>query len=912
MKRFSLYAGAFLLVLATLSHGARAQCPDWSSGFEGNDLVGFGKTSVVHDDGSGPSLYVGGQFSSAGSVLASNVARWDGARWHAVGSGPNGIVYALAVFDEGAGPRLFAAGSFAQAGGLPARGIARWDGTSWTALGAGLGGQSWDFGFGARCMSLYDDGTGPALYVGGSFSSAGGASALGIARWDGASWSTVGGGVSYAPGNQVGSVLALAVHDDGSGPRLVAGGAFNRAGTVAVSSLARWNGSSWSGFGTGLNSPRIHTLAEFDEGSGRRLFAGGWISNINGAPANTMARWDGLGWSSVAGLGAGGIANSMFVHDDGTGPALWVGGSYLLGSTQTTLGRWNGTTWTPIPTAPTTMVGAAAFDEGQGARLFIVGDNSVGIGGAARWDGASWSVLHHGAGLEGYVNSAAVLESSGASALCVLSSVQEYTGPVQTVARWDGSTWTYVNGLPGVMTVIEAIGDGAAARLYAGIRLNPSGPALWRLENGTWSPIGGAFTSNSDTSVDALAEFDDGSGPALFVGGHFTGVGGVPAACVAKWDGAAWSTLGSGTSDVVYALKVWDDGSGPALYAAGRFERAGGLLVNRVARWDGTSWSALGIGVDSPGSRVVSLEVWNDGNGSALYAGGTFTRAGGLVVSRIARWGGTTWGDVGGGITVGTDNGILALHAHDDGSGSGSALYAGGEFAAMGGVPAGGVARWNGTSWSALGGSSSTMPAITARAFATFEDGTGVGPALFVGGSFTTVGDVPALNIARWTGCGSVGEALCAGDGSGTACPCGNASAVGEERGCLHVFGQGARLRSNGVPSVLQDSLVLRGDDMTPSSTCLYFQGTQAANGGAGAAFGDGLRCASGTVVRLGVRTNVLGASTWPSAGDPPLSSHGIAPGSARVYQVWYRSAAPFCTPSTFNWTNGLRVVWAD
>ncbi len=64
--------------------------------------------------------------------------------------------------------------------------------------------------------------------------------------------------------------------------------------------------------------------------------------------------------------------------------------------------------------------------------------------------------------------------------------------------------------------------------------------------------------------------------------------------------------------------------------------------------------------------------------------------------------------------------------------------------------------------------------------------------------------------------------------------------------------------------------------------------------------------------MRLGVRTNVQGASTWPLAGDPPLGSHGIAPASVRVYQVWYRDAAAFCTPSTFNWTNGLRVVWTD
>jgi hypothetical protein len=32
--------------------------------------------------------------------------------------------------------------------------------------------------------------------------------------------------------------------------------------------------------------------------------------------------------------------------------------------------------------------------------------------------------------------------------------------------------------------------------------------------------------------------------------------------------------------------------------------------------------------------------------------------------------------------------------------------------------------------------------------------------------------------------------------------------------------------------------------------------------------------------------------------------------GSVRNYQVWYRNAAAFCTPSTFNLTNGLSVTW--
>ena len=50
----------------------------------------------------------------------------------------NGMVLALTVFDDGSGPALYAGGRFTTAGGLPANNIARWSGSSWSALGAGV------------------------------------------------------------------------------------------------------------------------------------------------------------------------------------------------------------------------------------------------------------------------------------------------------------------------------------------------------------------------------------------------------------------------------------------------------------------------------------------------------------------------------------------------------------------------------------------------------------------------------------------------------------------------------------------------------------------------------------------------------------------------------------------------------
>jgi hypothetical protein len=158
---------------------------------------------------------------------------------------------------------------------------------------------------------------------------------------------------------------------------------------------------------------------------------------------------------------------------------------------------------------------------------------------------------------------------------------------------------------------------------------------------------------------------------------------------------------------------------------------------------------------------------------------------------------------------------------------------------------------------------------------------------------------------------GSPPQGFCFGDGTGTPCPCGNAGATGN--GCASsVNASGANLAASGSSSLTFDTLVLSGTGM-PDSSALYFQGTSRASGGNGALFGDGLRCAAGSIVRLKTIVNASGASQYPEAGDPDVSLRGMitAPGT-RTYQVWYRNAAAFCTASTFNLSNGVLVTWTQ
>ena len=184
-------------------------------------------------------------------------------------------------------------------------------------------------------------------------------------------------------------------------------------------------------------------------------------------------------------------------------------------------------------------------------------------------------------------------------------------------------------------------------------------------------------------------------------------------------------------------------------------------------------------------------------------------------------------------------------------------------------------------------------------------------------GEAVTVYDetLAAIVIGNGRGIDMVGSAaaglgFCFGDGLGLPCPCALNGNPG--KGCPNsVSPGGARLATYGQASVSADTLALEGRFMANSSA-LYFQGTSQLGGGLGTVFGDGLRCAGGSVLRLGTKINILGLSRFPGPGDQSVSVRGACTaGATRTYQIWYRNADPaYCTASTFNLTNGVQVVW--
>lgn len=891
---------ALALLVSGTAHAAQNPCNEWDTQFGASGPDAGFEDFATFDDGTGLALYAAGRFRAIGAQAIEGVARWNGTNWSPVGGGLRNAT-ALAVFDDGSGPSLYAGGSFGIATGAPANTIARWNGTSWVPLSvAGPTGNSET----VNDLEVFDDGSGPALYVAGRIV-LGALPSKRVVRWNGTAWSDVNNGITM-------SNLAntLGVFDAGAGPQIYVG--FTGAGQPA--SVLRWNGTIWTSVSTGIANAEVRALLPYRGAGGTSLYAAGRFPGPGGT-YDYIQRFDGTTWSSVGGSLGGPIpfAQSLGVHDDGSGLRLYVGGAFTTAGGQPVNGiaSWDGTTWQGSPpglSGPASISVAAlhSFDDGSGPGLFVGGTFSrsgrTAASNAAVLKHNTWSALATSAGTTGYVTTLDALDIGNGPALYA-SGYFDTIGTTVTgrIARWDGATWTSLGEALATDSHANALAvfdDGLGRQIYATGAFTRIGgvPALGlaRWNGLQWSTIGALGGSG-----EALLEHDDGTGSALYVAGQFVMAGGVPASNIARWDGTSWSALGSGTNFTVKDLAEFDDGSGNALYACGIFSTAGGIPVERVARWQGQTWSAVGTSTLVDSGPMNDLAVYDDGSGPALYLVGFAMLAGATVEATVSRWNGSVWTAV----ATPPYSSVGRLEVFDDGSGP---RLVGGFVNASVGSSVVFLRAFDGTQWTTLPGTIDG-PAVTRLAsFDAEHDGV---PDLYIAGSFRNVAGQPASNLARFASCGTVGLIVCAGDGSGAACPCGNFGASGN--GCANSsFASGASLRNGGLASLANDTLRLDASELT-GSFAIFAQGTSVA-GGTGVPFGDGLRCAGGTIVRLASAGIANGSASIPESGGAPLASVGFvtSPGTTRIYQAVYRNGTSFCMSSAANASNGLRVTW--
>jgi hypothetical protein len=756
--------------------------------------LGMGSTSAAQLGKPGPR----GEAAGVGltSVGWSTAPGW--LDQHGLAEGCNGTINAVAVSSSN---QVFVGGRFSVCGDTLARNIARFDPVEgrWYPLGHD-GGNGVGSGNSLVQTLTFHNGE---LYVGGAFGVVNhGADipAASVARWDGQQWHALS---TPMTNGVLGSIHALLSYN-GS---LIVGGIFTMSydGGRLATNVIRWDGSGWQPVGqlgpalnSGTTGP-VYALAAF----ANRLYVGGDFSYASGATvinANGLASWNGGAWQAVGafgGQGVGGTVRAMEVYRN----ELYISGSFLhvnVGAqiAANSLARWTGSNWLTVGRGSGQGVHGTIRDMVVSQdELYLAGDlSSVNVGEplavshVARWDGADWGTLQTAAG-DGTDRPVNALASTPRG--IYLAGLFDRVGgatPANGVASWTDEAWGSLEGDPlganGAVRIIARDGDltcvGGEFSRIRGVLAN--GIACHR--DGVWSGLGAGGGAGVNGDIYAIAIVDG----EIYVGGSFGRAnlgsqdGGVAVGNIARWDGQAWTAVGSGTGNgtdgTVDALTMhagalvvgggfdsvnigapvpaarvarwtgsdWEPLPGPALggriiaLASFRDELYAGLISSGgVIRHDGEQWSIVKGRDDVRIQYPSKLAVWADN----LYVGGTFWElsGGGEGMNGIARWDGQDWHSLGEGLyfSEGFPGGASALLADGD------RLIVGGGFDLALGDPivrARSLASWDGQSWSALG---TGIPGGGISAVARLPDGN-----LLVGGGFELIHGQLAFALAEY------------------------------------------------------------------------------------------------------------------------------------------------------------------
>ena len=215
------------------------------------------------------------------------------------------------------------------------------------------------------------------------------------------------------------------------------------------------------------------------------------------------------------------------------------------------------------------------------------------------------------------------------------------------------------------------------------------------VKNGTLSVGGntsGNFTAGNGSIIINETGIDIGPGQALLSADGVWGIGGNILLSTTNFDkrlsltgSGGYSNLSTGANGTVYCVAK---DSGGNIYVGGSFTQVGGVTAYRIAKWDGSSWTACG----SVNGDVYSIVAVSP---TEVYIGGAFTKSidadpelpgGSVAYNRIAKWNGTTLSAMTGSAT-GVNGTIYSMAI------SGSTLTIGGDFTTALGTSAARIAQ---------------------------------------------------------------------------------------------------------------------------------------------------------------------------------------------------------------------------
>ncbi|OHB58071.1 MAG: hypothetical protein A2Y12_07270 [Planctomycetes bacterium GWF2_42_9] len=646
-------------------------------------------------------LIIGGGFTTSDKTPNKYIAAIDKNSCKPLGSGLNGRVSALTIFDG----KLALGGNFTQAGHNDCNFISLYDGENFTALGGGMNNT-------VKALIVYNG----QLIAGGKFTRAGETDANGIAVWDGMGWQKLDGGMN-------GSVNALAVYGD----LLIAGGEFTTACGITVNYIAGWDGFCWQTLGTGMNA-RVNALTVYNG----ELYAGGNFTTAGGTSVNRIAKWDGSSWTPYSSVPA--EINALAFYDN----TLISGGLHAIyGLPYTTL--WDGASVGNVYSL--NVYNNMLISAGSFTRISC-NNKDYYIDYIAAWDGEEWKPLYFSVdkpvyalinyrdslvaggdflkagdnisaylakwelnpAYEGDLNSDCIVNFEDYTVLadnwmkncdyitfCALADIdinnKVDTGDLQSLSQ----NWLSGGNVRDCEFEIKpgqnVPGLGSTVRSLISWDSDGNGPA---------KPVivaGGEFTniaSNTDYSLKHIAIWDGNGFYPLGNGFAYTVTslavyhnqliaGGTFGAYI--WDGNSWQTLNGWVSGSVSDFTIYDD----KLIVAGNFKKEDDVNASRIAAWDGDNWHNLGV---LSNGGIKALSVYN----GRLIAGGGFGIG---DFNGIAAWDGEGWHKLGAGV----QNGFLYKLAVYDGN-----LIAAGDFSKAGEISTTGMAKWNGSNWSAVEG----------------------------------------------------------------------------------------------------------------------------------------------------------------------------------------------------------------
>lgn len=607
-----------------------------------------------------------------------------------------------------------------------------------TATGRGV--PSLD-GSGGRIVEWDPDGAGPLgsqLVVSGFFTLAGDLPANGIAMFDPATdqWSPL--------GELAGSVQTLTVLPNGL---LLAGGQF-ASPQPNGSTLQVWTGSAWSAAIPQPPASLVFALANAPNGDlvAACAFGASWTVQRFGANG-----WQQLGAVTPSLFSGFAVVRKLAFAANGD---LLIAGSFgaVDGIVADNVARWDGSSWSAVGTGANGVTGSlrdllvTSTGELYVGGLFATG-SPMQNANVVRWNGTSWQVV--GGGTQGALPYSAevhaLVEVPGG---IVIGGQFEAAGgtPAYKVAQWNGTTWSAMgggieqygpNGDPSYVVSLQRAGNGElfATGTFATIS-GRDGQGMARWDGVAWRPLRPVGIGAPTTVVHRTANGD------VYIGGPFRDIDGVVCNGIARRVGNGWQPLGSGIGafgpfgfgPAVAAIASLPNGE---IVVGGQFPSAGGVAAQGLARWDGFAWGPLGGGLSwSFGApQVEALHVDDTG---ALLVAGTFDSAGGVAVEGLARWDGSQWSAVGSGLATGPGQTVVIEAVTTSVLGD---VYISGVFAAGGPSPLGKIAVWTGGSWQVLGTTDGRVEALQL-----LSNGD-----LLVAGAFQDISGLATGCIARWS-----------------------------------------------------------------------------------------------------------------------------------------------------------------